>query len=160
METEKRICIASSLLFSTVLPPSKDEHDTNCRNELLFKSLIMLRFSTPTRPFTAVQEFLFIITSIRSFLKNHNRFFPPHFTLNPSPSSTVFKSGNISKNPMHSVFQKICAFLFGLNFTSIRLEIPLDLLSYYSKSTYEIIVLQMYNLFQYLLFFIHAMYLI
>lgn len=73
--------IASSLLFSKI-PPSKDERDTNCRNELLFKSLKMLRFSTPTRPpFTAVQEFLFVI--IRSFLKNHNRFLFPAFHVEP-----------------------------------------------------------------------------
>jgi len=95
------------IVFDRLIPPSKDERDTNCRNELLFKSLIVLQYSTPTRSFAAVQEFLFVIIFIHSFPKNHNRFlFPAFHTLHPSTSSTVFKSGNIFENPMHAYHRK------------------------------------------------------
>lgn len=113
--------IASSLLFSK----TKDERDTNCRNELLFKSPIMLRFSPPTRPLTTVQKFLFVIILLLfvRFRKITIGLFSPHFTpLNPSPSSTVIKSGNVSEYPMtftvcKRLLQNVCIpFRIGLYF--------------------------------------------
>lgn len=144
------------IVFDRLIPPSKDERDTNCRNELLFKSLVMLQYSTPTRSFTAVQEFLFVIIFIHSFPKNHNRFlFPAFHTLNPSTSSTVFKSGNISENPMHAYTIEcplqnniMCIPLrIGLLYTSSRNIFlksgPFLVKIRYGKNTYEIIVMNL-----------------